>query len=76
MFARLGREPFGHAPQVVAEMTIPQALALFRETDPKTIEQQSQREADDEKFFNGKKTIKFDTVADMLRWKAKQDAGL
>ena len=76
MFARFAKEPFQFAPQVVAEMTIPQALACFRETDPKTIEEQSRREAEDAKFFEGKETMKFDTVEDYLKWKASQDGGL
>ncbi len=76
LFARLAKEPFQFAPPVVAEMTIPQALLCFRETDTEKIKKQSRREASDAKIFKGKNTIRFDTIEDYNKWKAEQNAGI
>ena len=81
LFARLAKEPYQFAPQVVAEMTIPQAINCFKETDPEKIKKQTKREADDAELFKDKETISFDTVEEMQLWRAKkqkekQDAGL
>jgi len=72
LFARLSKEPWQFAPPVVAEMTIPQALICFKETDPKEIKKQSQREADDAEFFKGRETIEFDTTAEAMQYQARR----
>jgi len=69
----LGREPFQFAPQVVAEMTIPQAMAVLRDIDDEEKDSNDLAESRRDELYKGTKTVKFDNVNEFLAWKVKND---
>ncbi|GAG54750.1 unnamed protein product [marine sediment metagenome] len=59
IFKALGREPYHWPPQVVAEMTLPQALMYLK------AEKGEKQQAP---LFGGK-SVKFNTLAEYLLWR-------